>query len=157
MAVQGGARRAPAPRSRGACAAEARPRSSEAECAGHPSSALSATAIQVGSPVEELKTCVAQKVSGSSHQQTACKGAEAHRFRGARAAGCAAGCPMGARRRNAPADCAHEKGLQTQAFPEAAEGIRTLDLLHGKQGVRRRLATDIPCNAQNSRDVGIVP
>jgi hypothetical protein len=32
-----------------------------------------------------------------------------------------------------PADCAHEKDLQTQAFWEAAEGIRTLDLLHGKQ------------------------
>jgi hypothetical protein len=28
---------------------------------------------------------------------------------------------------------AHEKDLQTQAFSEAAEGIRTLDLLHGKQ------------------------
>jgi hypothetical protein len=34
---------------------------------------------------------------------------------------------------NAPADCANEKGLQMQAFLEAAEGIRTLDLLHGKQ------------------------
>jgi hypothetical protein len=34
---------------------------------------------------------------------------------------------------NAPADCAHEKDLQMQAFSEAAEGIRTLDLLHGKQ------------------------
>jgi hypothetical protein len=28
---------------------------------------------------------------------------------------------------------AHEKDLQMQAFPKAAEGIRTLDLLHGKQ------------------------
>ena len=34
---------------------------------------------------------------------------------------------------NAPADCAHEKDLQMQAFSRAAEGIRTLDLLHGKQ------------------------
>jgi hypothetical protein len=34
---------------------------------------------------------------------------------------------------NAPGDCAHEKDLQMQAFSEAAEGIRTLDLLHGKQ------------------------
>ena len=34
---------------------------------------------------------------------------------------------------NAQADCAHEKGLHMQAFFEAAEGIRTLDLLHGKQ------------------------
>jgi hypothetical protein len=30
-------------------------------------------------------------------------------------------------------DCRNEKGLQIQAFPRAAEGIRTLDLLHGKQ------------------------
>jgi hypothetical protein len=34
---------------------------------------------------------------------------------------------------NAPADRAHGKDLQMQAFSEAAEGIRTLDLLHGKQ------------------------
>jgi hypothetical protein len=34
---------------------------------------------------------------------------------------------------NAPANCADEKDLQMQRFPEAAEGIRTLDLLHGKQ------------------------
>jgi hypothetical protein len=39
---------------------------------------------------------------------------------------------------NARADCAHEKDLQMQVFPEAAEGIRTLDLLHGKQNLRRR-------------------
>jgi hypothetical protein len=30
-------------------------------------------------------------------------------------------------------DYSNEKGLQTQAFSRAAEGIRTLDLLHGKQ------------------------
>jgi hypothetical protein len=30
-------------------------------------------------------------------------------------------------------DCLKQKGLQMQAFSEAAEGIRTLDLLHGKQ------------------------
>jgi hypothetical protein len=30
-------------------------------------------------------------------------------------------------------DCRDEKDLQMQAFHEAAEGIRTLDLLHGKQ------------------------
>jgi hypothetical protein len=34
---------------------------------------------------------------------------------------------------NAQADWPHEKDLQTQAFLRAAEGIRTLDLLHGKQ------------------------
>jgi hypothetical protein len=34
---------------------------------------------------------------------------------------------------NAPADCVNEKDLQMPAFSEAAEGIRTLDLLHGKQ------------------------
>jgi hypothetical protein len=30
-------------------------------------------------------------------------------------------------------DCWNEKDLQMQIFSEAAEGIRTLDLLHGKQ------------------------
>ena len=30
-------------------------------------------------------------------------------------------------------DCYNEKVLQMQAFPEAADGIRTHDLLHGKQ------------------------
>jgi hypothetical protein len=30
-------------------------------------------------------------------------------------------------------DCRNEKDLQMQAFSEAPEGIRTLDLLHGKQ------------------------
>jgi hypothetical protein len=33
-----------------------------------------------------------------------------------------------------------------QAFSEAAEGIRTLDLLHGKQNVRRRLPRNMPAN-----------
>ena len=47
--------------------------------------------------------------------------------------GVAAG-PVSVRREaDAQADCARQKGLQMQAFPEAAEGIRTLDLLHGKQ------------------------
>jgi hypothetical protein len=30
-------------------------------------------------------------------------------------------------------DCSNEKDLQMQAFCEAADGIRTHDLLHGKQ------------------------
>jgi hypothetical protein len=47
-----------------------------------------------------------------------------------------------------PADCAHEKDLQTQAFWEAAEGIRTLDLLHGKQSVPRRIRMNMPANRQ---------
>jgi len=34
---------------------------------------------------------------------------------------------------DAQADCPGKKGLQMQAFLRAAEGIRTLDLLHGKQ------------------------
>jgi hypothetical protein len=34
---------------------------------------------------------------------------------------------------DAQADCPHEKDLQMQAFSEAADGIRTHDLLHGKQ------------------------
>jgi hypothetical protein len=52
--------------------------------------------------------------------------------------GFAAG-PVSVRREaNAPANCAHEKDLQMQAFSEAADGIRTHDLLHGKQTPRRR-------------------
>jgi hypothetical protein len=47
---------------------------------------------------------------------------------------------------DAPADCAHEKDLQMHAFSRAAEGIRTLDLLHGKQQVQRPLRTNIPAN-----------
>jgi hypothetical protein len=47
---------------------------------------------------------------------------------------------------NAPADCMHEKGLQMQAFPEAADGIRTHDLLHGKQNVQRRFPQNMPAN-----------
>jgi hypothetical protein len=34
---------------------------------------------------------------------------------------------------DAPADCGHEKDLQMQVFSRAADGIRTHDLLHGKQ------------------------
>jgi hypothetical protein len=34
---------------------------------------------------------------------------------------------------NAPADCVHENDLQMQVFLRAADGIRTHDLLHGKQ------------------------
>src|SRR5918999_508426 len=36
---------------------------------------------------------------------------------------------------NSQADCAHEKDLQMQAFSKTADGIRTHDLLHGKQCV----------------------
>ena len=47
--------------------------------------------------------------------------------------GYAAG-PVSVRREaDAQADCGHEKALQIWAFSEAAEGIRSLDLLHGKQ------------------------
>jgi hypothetical protein len=45
---------------------------------------------------------------------------------------------LAARRRHAGRvgallDCYNEKVLQIRAFSRAAEGIRTLDLLHGKQ------------------------
>jgi hypothetical protein len=43
-------------------------------------------------------------------------------------------------------DFVDEKDLQTQALSKAAEGIRTLDLLHGKQSVQRRFRTNIPAN-----------
>jgi hypothetical protein len=39
---------------------------------------------------------------------------------------------------DAPVNSNHRKRSHLQAFPEAAEGIRTLDLLHGKQNVQRR-------------------
>jgi hypothetical protein len=57
--------------------------------------------------------------------------------------------PVSVRRdANAPADCTHEKSLQMQVFQRAAEGIRTHDLLHGKQNVQRRSRTNIPAKAQ---------
>ena len=62
-----------------------------------------------------------------------CKEAGFHCFRGAPAAGGAAGAQWVPGDANAPAECTYEKDLQMQVFPEAAEGIRTLDLLHGKQ------------------------
>jgi hypothetical protein len=40
---------------------------------------------------------------------------------------------------------ANEKDLQMQAFCEAAEGIRTLDLLHGKQNVGNRRLPKYSC------------
>jgi hypothetical protein len=52
---------------------------------------------------------------------------------------------------NEPADCAHEKDLQTQAFSRAAEGIRTLDILHGKQDPRVRLCVECSCKAAGFR------
>jgi hypothetical protein len=48
-------------------------------------------------------------------------------------------------------DCPTEKDLQMQAFLEAAEGIRTLDLLHGKQDVGSRFGAHIPCKPAGSR------
>ena len=42
-------------------------------------------------------------------------------------------CPVIVGDADALLDCYNEKDLQMQAFSEAAEGIRTLDLLHGKQ------------------------
>jgi hypothetical protein len=43
-------------------------------------------------------------------------------------------------------DCPHEKDLQMQAFSEAADGIRTYDLLHGKQDAGLGAARNIPAN-----------
>jgi hypothetical protein len=51
--------------------------------------------------------------------------------------------PVSVRRdANAPADCAQEKDLQIAGLYEAAEGIRTLDLLHGKQTPRHPSCTE---------------
>ena len=49
---------------------------------------------------------------------------------------------------DALADWGDEEGLQMQAFLRAAEGIRTLDLLHGKQSVKCRFCVDIPANGR---------
>ena len=70
-----------------------------------------------------------QKVSGSSHQELPANGLVLRRFRGV----LAAGYPLGARLRRRTSRLVHQKDLQMQGFREAAEGIRTLDLLHGKQ------------------------
>ena len=43
--------------------------------------------------------------------------------------------------------CPNEKDLQMEAFSRAAEGIRTLDLLHGKQNVCFLVGVRIPANA----------
>jgi len=54
--------------------------------------------------------------------------------------GSAAG-PVSVRREaDEQADWAHEKDLQMQAFSKAADGIRTHDLLHGKQYVAFRMS-----------------
>jgi hypothetical protein len=49
------------------------------------------------------------------------------------------------------ADCVNEKDLQMQAFSEAAEGIRTLDLLHGKQNEWSRVSQGNACTRAVSR------
>jgi hypothetical protein len=65
--------------------------------------------------------------------------------------GFAAG-PVSVRREaDAQADYAHEKGLQMQAFSRAADGIRTHDLLHGKQGAWFPSGADIPCKSRGYR------
>ena len=46
-----------------------------------------------------------------------------------------------------PAGCTDEKGLQMQAFRKAADGIRTHDLLHGKQKVGEGSSHKLPANA----------
>jgi hypothetical protein len=54
--------------------------------------------------------------------------------------------PVSVRREaDAQADCAHEKDPQTRAFLRAADGIRTLDLLHGKQNVGDGLGPELAC------------
>src|ERR671926_127756 len=46
---------------------------------------------------------------------------------------------------DAPVNCAHRKKTSfCRRFVKAAEGIRTLDLLHGKQSLRRRFRTNLP-------------
>jgi hypothetical protein len=70
--------------------------------------------------------------------------------------GFAAG-PVSVRREaDAQADYAHEKGLQMQAFSKAADGIRTHDLLHGKQNVCFPLRADFPLQMREFSDPRVV-
>ena len=48
-------------------------------------------------------------------------------------------------------DCNNEKDLQMRSFSRAAEGIRTLDLLHGKQYLWSPFGAHIPCKRWGSR------
>jgi hypothetical protein len=49
---------------------------------------------------------------------------------------------------HALSDCLEQKDLQMQAFSEAAEGIRTLDLLHGKKNAGDGIAHNFAANTQ---------
>ena len=93
--------------------------------------------------------CVASATGQQfERSRTTCKQTRSSsRMRGALAAG-----PVSVRREaDAQADCAREKGLQMQAFPKAAEGIRTLDLLHGKQCQRCPGDRLHPCKSSTFR------
>jgi hypothetical protein len=52
-------------------------------------------------------------------------------------------------------DCAKVKDLQMQAFARAADGIRTLDLLPGKQNVPCRFLTNMPANRRFLSSLGL--
>jgi hypothetical protein len=58
--------------------------------------------------------------------------------------------PVSVRRRRRTSRLRYEKDLQMQAFSRAAEGIRTLDLLHGKQFLLSPLGLEIPCKRASS-------
>jgi hypothetical protein len=53
--------------------------------------------------------------------------------------------PMATRRCKRTNRLRPQKSLQIHAFSRAAEGIRTLDLLHGKQNMLSPLGPEIPC------------
>jgi hypothetical protein len=89
----------------------------------------------------------AAKVKGSS----ATNGLQTSRFVTSPAAGWPAATHWLPVDSNAPADCVNEKDLQMPAFSEAAEGIRTLDLLHGRQNVRDGPGPQRACKQAVSR------
>ena len=98
-------------------------------------------------PTQPTRRSPSQKVKGSNDPEL-----PANRLFFSRVSCRLAAGPVSVRREaDAPADCTDEKGLQMQAFSEAAEGIRTLDLLHGKQNVWFRLGADIPCKSGGCR------
>jgi hypothetical protein len=74
---------------------------------------------------------------------------------------CDAGWPLATQwlplHATAPADCAQQKDLQLRPCSEAAEGIRTLDLLHGKQSVGFPFAPRFSCKRTGSPARGAIP
>jgi hypothetical protein len=92
-----------------------------------------------------------QKVNDSSHQELAAKGLVRKRSAGVSPAG----CPLRARRRKRTSRLrTQERPANADLLKRAAEGIRTLDLLHGKQYVRWPTPCEYACKPAVSGFLG---